>query len=188
MGLGNPGLDYHNTRHNAGFWLVDHWAGLRGLSFRKPWFRPFLWTEERVGDDRLVLVKPLTFMNRSGDVLESILHRFGAEVLDLLIVFDQMDLPPGRVRLKPHGSHAGHNGLKSIDQVLGSSGYHRLAIGIGRPRTGASIVEHVLGVPTSDEKVVLDAAIEQTTRVLNSSWNQGWETVIHVVNQRSSAS
>ena len=183
MGLGNPGPDYQNTRHNAGFWFLDQWAGILGSPFQAPWFRPYLFSSITVGQDRLVLIKPRTFMNRSGIILPKVLKKFGAKPEDVLVVFDQMDLPPGRVRLKPHGSSAGHNGLKSIDEVLGA-GYHRLAVGIGRPSSGVSVVDHVLGVPLPEDRQAIDTALERIVLQLHQFWNRGWEPLIHVVNQR----
>lgn len=187
VGLGNPGPDYQNTRHNAGFWFVDRWAGVRGVSFRKPWFRPFLWADARVGEDRLIFIKPLTFMNRSGEVLSEVFARTRSGPENLLVVFDQMDLPPGRFRLKPHGSSAGHNGLNSIDGVLGGGLYHRLAVGVGRPAPGVSVVDHVLGVPSEADRASVEAGIDRILPTVDQSWSRGWEPLIHVVNQRGPA-
>jgi len=184
VGLGNPGPDYQNTRHNAGFWFVDRWAGNLGLSFRKPWFRPFFLAEKVFGAHKLILVKPTTFMNLSGEVLPSLLARTGASSDDLLVVFDQMDLPPGRLRLKPHGSHAGHNGLKSIDAVLGGGDYHRLAVGIGRPGPGLGVVDHVLGIPSDDDLAAIHGALDRGVPLVDTLWSRGWEPLIHAVNQR----
>lgn len=184
VGLGNPGPDYRDTRHNAGFWFVEKWAGTLGLSFRKAWFRPYFFAVHEVAGDRLVLVKPLTFMNLSGQILPALLERFGAGPQDLAVVFDQMDLPPGRVRMKPKGSHAGHNGLRSIEASLGSPDYHRLALGIGRPAPGESIVDHVLGTPSPEDRASVEAALERTVALADRFWSQGWEPWIHAVNQR----
>jgi len=184
VGLGNPGPDYEATRHNAGFWFLDRWAGILGLSFRKAWFRPFSFAEASLDAHRLILVKPLTFMNHSGLALPSVLARFGATVDDLLVVFDQMDLPPGRVRMKPHGSHAGHNGLRSIDGVVGDH-YHRIAIGVGRPAPGTTVIDHVLGLPSDVDRAAVDAALGRGVPLVNRLWPQGWEALIHGVNQRN---
>ena len=183
VGLGNPGPDFLSTRHNAGFWFVDRWAGRLGLAFRRSWFRPFSFCTVTNGGNTLVLAKPLTFMNRSGDVLPALLRRFRAQTSDLLVVFDQMDLPPGRVRLKPHGSSAGHNGLKSLDQAAGSDRYHRLAIGIGRPE-GPDVIDHVLGVPTAQETEAIDAALDRAVSLAAQWWSMGWEPLLNAVNQR----
>ena len=184
VGLGNPGPDYQDTRHNAGFWFVERWAGSLGLSFRKSWLRPYSFCEIRQAEGRLILVRPSTFMNHSGRALRSLFRRFGAGPSDLLVVFDQMDLPPGRVRLKPHGSHAGHNGLRSVDGALGAAAYHRLAVGIGRPTAGGGVVDHVLSQASPEDRAAIDAAVDRTVRVASEFWSQGWEPLIHAVNQR----
>lgn len=184
MGLGNPGPRYRLTRHNAGFWFLDRWAGLLGLSFRKPWFQPFEFCETRRGSDRLVLVKPLTFVNRSGLILERVLGKFDAAPGDLLVVFDQMDLPPGRLRMKPHGSSAGHNGLKSIEAALGNQDYHRLALGVGRPTRSDEVVDHVLGGLSAEEAAATQTLLDWAVPLAHSLWSDRWEVLIHAFNQR----
>jgi len=188
VGLGNPGPDYQDTRHNAGFWFVDRWAGILGLSFRKPWFRPFSFATAEKQGHRLVLVKPLTFMNHSGLVLPELFARFGASPADLMVVFDQMDLPPGRIRMKPHGTAAGHNGLKSIDEIVTDGQYHRVAVGIGRPAPGVGVIEHVLGTPTGEARSAVEAVFDRVVPAVNELWSGGWEPLIHAVNQRDPSS
>jgi len=136
------------------------------------------------GADTLVLVKPLTFMNRSGEVIADLRARYGAAEDDLLVVFDQMDLPPGRTRIKPHGSHAGHNGLRSVESALASDRYHRLAVGIGRPEAGTSVIDHVLGRPSDADRAAVDAALDRVVPEVNLRWNRGWEALFDAVNQR----
>lgn len=184
LGLGNPGPEYQRTRHNAGYWFVNKWAGMRGLSFRRPWFRPFLLAQTKVGPDELVLVKSLTYMNLSGEILNGLLARFNVDSTQLLVVFDQMDLPPGRVRLKPHGSHGGHNGLRSIEANLSSDRYHRLAIGIGRPAPGSSVIDHVLGTASPSDRETIDRCIDRCVEVADAVWTQGWEPLLNGINRR----
>lgn len=181
VGLGNPGPDYQNTRHNAGFWLLDLWAARHGLVFRKAWFQPYLWCSHSVGEHQLVLVKPLTYMNLSGTVLPRLWSRFDSSPDDLLVVFDQMDLPAGRTRLKPKGSHAGHNGLRSIETQLGSSDYYRLAVGIGRP--ARDIIDYVLGVPSQQDSDAIHSACARAVEQADAHWHQGWEPLLNAVNQ-----
>ncbi len=184
VGLGNPGPDYQETRHNAGFWFLDRWAGIQELSFRKAWFRPYLFCHRLIGRDTLVLVKPLTNVNRSGTIFGTLLTAFKAVPDDLLVVFDQMDLAPGRVRMKPHGSTAGHNGLRSIDAALGGDRYHRLAIGVGRPVLAGGVIDHVLGTLPAGQRLAVDAAVEKAALRADAQWREGWEALIHAVNQR----
>ncbi len=120
-------------------------------------------------------------MNLSGAVVPALLSRFRVSATDLLIAFDQMDLPPGRVRLKPKGSHAGHNGLRSIEAALGHADYYRLAIGIGRP--AKEIVEYVLGAPEGAERESIDAAVSRAAQAAETTWTQGWDSLLNAVNQ-----
>ena len=129
------------------------------------------------------MVQPLTYMNSSGLILPRVMSRFGVTAEDILVVFDQMDIEPGRLRMKPHGSSAGHNGLKSVEQVLGTDRYHRLAVGIGRSTEGRSVVDHVLGVPSQDDLLAIRQALGRGVPVVAGLWAQGWEGLIHAVNQ-----
>ena len=181
MGLGNPGPDFQNTRHKAGFWFLDLWAANKGLVFRKAWFRPYLWCSYTVDGHKLVLIKPLTYMNLSGNVLPALMGGFHGSADELLIVFDQMDLAPGRIRLKPKGSHAGHNGLRSIETVLGTSDYYRLAVGIGRPPN--NIIDYVLGVPPPGERAAIDQALSRGVAQADALWSGGWEPLLNAINQ-----
>lgn len=123
-------------------------------------------------------------MNRSGEILHDLFSRTGAGPSDLLVVFDQMDLPPGRMRLKPHGSAAGHNGLKSIDEALGTGSYHRLAVGVGRPAPDTGVIDHVLGVPSDPDRRAVEGALERAVPLAGSLWHRGWEPLMNAINQR----
>jgi len=133
----------------------------------------------------LVFVKPLTFMNRSGEVVPYLLKKWGAVADDVVVVFDQMDLPPGRLRMKPHGSSGGHNGLKSVDAVLGHERYHRIAVGVGRPTPGETVLDHVLGVPDDHDAQAILGSIDRVIPEVNGLWFRGWEPMIDAVNRRN---
>ncbi|HEX8391298.1 MAG TPA: aminoacyl-tRNA hydrolase [Longimicrobium sp.] len=155
VGLGNPGREYENTRHNAGWWLLDALAQRWGV----PKFR----TEKtqanattRVEPHQVRLIKPLTYMNRSGGVLVA-LKRMGALDLtkDLLVLVDDIALEPGKVRFRATGSPGGHNGLKSIEQALGTRDYPRLRIGVGAKPEGRDLADWVLSpLPRPDRKLI----------------------------------
>lgn len=155
VGLGNPGREYDNTRHNAGWWLLDVLAQRWGVpKFRAEKNQAIATT--RVEPFQVRLIKPLTYMNRSGSVLVP-LKRMGALDLtkDLLVLVDDVALEPGRVRFRPSGSAGGHNGLKSIEQALGSKDYPRLRIGVGARPPGADLADWVLSpMPRGDRKLV----------------------------------
>lgn len=157
VGLGNPGPRYDHTRHNVGFDFLDRLASSRELSWRSLWFRPL----SLAASPAIVLVKPRTYMNRSGQVFPWLLSRFGVLPDQICVVVDNMDLPVGEIRMKRKGSPAGHNGLKSIHAVLGSDAYPRLYVGIGRPAAGTTTVEHVLGRFSPEERALVEAAFER---------------------------
>lgn len=155
VGLGNPGREYENTRHNAGWWLLDELARSWGVArFRAEKTQANATT--RVEPFQVRLIKPLTYMNRSGGVLVP-LKRMNALDLtkDLLVIVDDVALEPGRVRFRPSGSAGGHNGLKSIEQTLGTKDYPRLRLGVGAKPEGMDLAAWVLGnMPKSDRKAL----------------------------------
>lgn len=155
IGLGNPGLRYINTRHNAGFLCLDTIARKLNLTFKKPFFKKW---EEAVGDG-IVLIKPLTYMNRSGQILDSLFNRFNCTEEDMVVLVDQMDLPVGKVRIKKKGSGGTHNGLRSINAFLDSNSYKRVYIGVGEPK--GDIIEHVLGDFYEDEFSIMESVYIQ---------------------------
>ena len=161
MGLGNPGSSYQNTRHNAGFWFIDQLAALAGVSLYKPFFCSWRQAVVKYQGHTVVLLQPLTFMNQSGRILSRLQRRFRFERGHFLVAVDQMDLPPGRLRLKPKGGDAGHNGLKSLGEAWGSESFRRLTIGIGRPYDGAKVLEHVLGRLDTPERQMVDDALHE---------------------------
>lgn len=130
-GLGNIGEKYCFTRHNAGFMAVDKWALDSGLSFREEKKLKCLITKFRFGNDDIILIKPTTFMNLSGEAVWSVINYYKIDIKDFLVVYDDISLPLGKLRFRPNGSDGGHNGIKSIIKYLGTSDFARLKIGIG---------------------------------------------------------
>lgn len=164
VGLGNPGLEYEHTRHNVGFDVVDFLARREGLLFEpahslERFDGPTAFACARSFEPDALLVKPLTFMNRSGEVLPALLTWAGATPADLLIVVDDLDLEPARLRLRPGGRAGGHNGLQSILDTLGTDRVPRLRVGIGRPRTDAA--RYVLERFAPEEREALDRAVAE---------------------------
>ncbi len=156
VGLGNPGQKYEDTRHNAGFWAIDAIAD--SLAGR--------WAEERkfngamarltVEGVDLRLLKPATFMNRSGQSVGPIAQFFKIAPEEILVIHDELDLPPGRMRLKCGGGHGGHNGLKDIQAAIGSADFWRLRIGVGHPGHRDAVVGYVLTRPPKQERKLVD--------------------------------
>ncbi|MFN3629048.1 MAG: aminoacyl-tRNA hydrolase, partial [Casimicrobiaceae bacterium] len=138
VGLGNPGPEYERTRHNAGFWWVEDLADALGAHFGVEKRFQAEVASARTGQGEIKLVKPLTFMNLSGQAVGALARFYGIEPAEILVAHDELDLTPGEVRLKFGGGHAGHNGLRDIDRHLNSRDYWRLRIGIGHPRHSAT--------------------------------------------------
>lgn len=158
VGLGNPGSEYERTRHNVGFWFVDSIAAAQGAVFRSEGRLLGMLCRVNVGVADLRLFKPLTYMNRSGQAVSSILRYFQIPVGAMLVVHDELDLLPGSVRLKQGGGHAGHNGLRDVISALGSPEFWRLRVGIGHPGDRSRVVDYVLSrASRADEDAILDA-------------------------------
>ena len=145
VGLGNPGREYANTPHNIGFEVVDEIAAEFGATVRKSWRFPLENAQVRVDQDEVLLVKPRTFMNRSGDAVAPLLRKRGVGLPDLLVVVDDVELPLGTIRLRARGSAGAHNGLKSLIERLGSQEFARLRVGVGPVPPGRERVAFVLG-------------------------------------------
>lgn len=165
VGLGNPGREYQQTRHNAGFDVLDELARRHGGSFRGSYRFPAETAEVRMGGEGVLLVKPATFMNRSGEAVGPVLRKRGIELADLIVVVDDVDIDLGRLRIRAQGSPGGHNGLKSVEAALGSDAYARVRVGVGRPQAAGEMVDHVLSRFRPEEK---DAAAEVIRRAADA--------------------
>jgi peptidyl-tRNA hydrolase, PTH1 family len=159
VGLGNPGPEYRDTRHNVGQRVLDRLAAgdLRGTRWQRDDATEL--SEGRWRGDTVRLVKPLAFMNVCGPVVARALRRHGAEPHDLVLVYDDIDLPLGTVRVRMKGSHGGHNGVRSVIEALGTSDIRRVKVGIGRPDHKADVPDHVLTVFEPEELATVDTAV-----------------------------
>ncbi len=164
VGLGNPGSDYDQSRHNAGFWFVDR---LAVTTLRKdPRFHGLIGEVELAGH-RCRLLEPQTYMNRSGRSVLAMLNYYRLSAAQLLVVHDEIDLPAGTVRLKRGGGHGGHNGLRDIIAALGGDrGFQRLRIGVGHPGERSQVVDYVLHSPSKSDRRLIDDAIDTALSVV----------------------
>ena len=164
VGLGNPGPDYEATRHNAGFWWIDALA--RELTVNLVPGRSYYWVAGRtsVNGQSVWLLQPQTFMNLSGKSVASLARFFKIQPEEILVVHDELDLPPGQVKLKRGGSHAGHNGLRDIHAQLGSPDYWRLRIGIGHPGEKSEVANWVLKKPAPDQRTLIEDSIAHSLK------------------------
>lgn len=163
-GLGNPGVEYERTRHNVGFWLVERWARALNTSFalEKSFFGDV--AKVRFKGRQLWLLKPNTYMNRSGQSVAALARFYKIAVSEILVVHDELDLLPGQVRCKRGGGHAGHNGLRDIQACLGSPDFLRLRIGIGHPRSlglQQGVADFVLHPPRLEEQPVINQSLDR---------------------------
>lgn len=158
VGLGNPGPKYRNTRHNVGFQVLDLLAARWGVAFDREKFQGLIATAS-CGSENVLLLKPLTYMNRSGLAVAEAARNRVPDFADLLVVVDDVNLPFGRLRLRERGSAGGHNGLKSIIEHVGTQDFPRLRIGVGVNKTGDSLTDHVLGSFRPEERAELDAIV-----------------------------
>lgn len=161
IGLGNPGAEYAETRHNAGFWFCERLALELGASFSRESRYHGLMAKARVAGADMWLLMPQTFMNRSGQSVQALAHFYRVEPAEMLVVHDELDLPPGQMRLKFGGGLGGHNGLKDISSRLATQDYWRLRVGIGHPGDRNEVVNYVLKPPRREEREEIDAALDR---------------------------
>ena len=182
VGLGNPGQQYEQTRHNVGFRVVDMMAKSLGWNWSEQRSRAML-ASGSIGSDKIVLVKPITFMNNSGEAVSALAHWYKVLPEDVLVVYDELDLPVGRVRLKSNGSAAGHNGMDNIIRHLHTNQIPRLRVGIGRPtNTRVETISYVLGIPPLDERITLAAGEERATQAIPLIIKQGVAITMNEIN------
>ena len=167
VGLGNPGPDYEATRHNAGFWWIDEVA--RKLKAQLVPERAYFGLVARVNrpEGPMWLLEPMTYMNLSGKAVAALARFYKIAPNEILVAHDELDIPPGQVKMKLGGSHAGHNGLKDIHAQLGSPDYWRLRIGIGHPGVKAEVVNYVLKKPSPEHREAIEKSIEQSIGALD---------------------
>ncbi len=188
VGLGNPGREYAATRHNVGWWLIDHLADVWHFDGWKKDGESHV-ANGTVGGTKVRLVKPQTYMNLSGQALKNFVRRpFWSPAKDLLIVVDEVQLPVGRIRVRPRGSAGGHNGLKSVEHALGTQEYARLRIGVGpsEERKGIykDLADFVLAPFARDEKEDILALMPQLTATVETWLKEGVEKAMNVHNRR----
>ena len=161
VGLGNPTAKYEKTRHNAGFWFLDRLAQNCQVNFRdEPKFLGAMARYEGLGAP-VFFLKPTTYMNRSGQSVQAVARYYKIEPNEILVVHDELDLMPGHVRLKKGGGHGGHNGLRDLIAVLGTSDFLRLRLGIGHPGDRSEVASYVLDEPSKVDTRLVDDAIDR---------------------------
>ncbi|MFC1465169.1 MAG: aminoacyl-tRNA hydrolase [Candidatus Brachytrichaceae bacterium NZ_4S206] len=182
VGLGNPGKQYANNRHNIGFMVVDRLAERHGLKFARMMHKGLVALGEIEGH-KVALVKPQTFMNLSGESVVPIVKFYKSEPSDLLVVYDELDLPAGQLRMRPKGGSGGHNGMKSIIARLGSEDFPRLRIGVGRPPGRRDPKDFLLDDFTRDELAALEPAFDRAVEGIVRWLTDGIDNAMNLVNK-----
>lgn len=190
VGLGNPGKKYERTRHNIGFEVIDALAKVWSIQLAEnKRFQGIAGETRSASGERLILLKPATYMNRSGQSVRSLVDWYKLTPNDVLVIYDDMDLPIGKLRLRLSGSAGGHNGMKSIIAHLGTQDFPRLRLGISRVdnsenQANQAVVGHVLGKFAPDERKVMDAAIRLAEEAIEFSLRKGIERAMSLYNGR----
>lgn len=166
VGLRNPGAAYEHTRHNAGGWFLDALSKQFHFSFKINKKMQGEVAEIESDGSRCYALLPLTFMNHSGQSVRALCDFYRIQPQEIVVVHDEMDLPPGRVKLKTGGGHGGHNGLRDIIAHLGTSDFHRIRLGIGHPGHKDMVLDYVLGKPSQDNKKQILQAIERAVDIV----------------------
>lgn len=182
VGLGNPGPEYKDTRHNVGFMVVEKMADFLRVK-RQQHVHESVIAEARYKSETILLVKPLTYMNLSGVAVKKIIRSKKLTLSDIMVIYDDMDLELGRMRMRANGGSGGHKGMQSIIEEIGSSDFSRLRIGIGRPEQG-HVIHHVLNRFDPEEAAVLNESAERAVQALNTWIVQG---IVRAMNQFNQA-
>jgi len=187
VGLGNPGTEYSHNRHNVGYWCVNRLARTHGVKLKARTLAAI--GEGHISGHPVTLLKPRTYVNRSGHAVAPALRHTTVAIERMIVVYDELDLPSGRVRIKPRGGHGGHNGIRSIIATIGSSDFPRIRIGIGRPHVDGEpswdpqvVAGYVLSDPTPSEVETLRAAVEAAANAVEAIIGEGLDAVMNRYN------
>lgn len=184
VGLGNPGPQYEATRHNAGLWWIDGLAREWGASLKADKsFHGLVARTTRQGHGAWLL-EPMTFMNLSGRAVAALARFYKIQPDEILVAHDELDLPPGQVKLKYGGGHAGHNGLRDIHAQLGTGDYWRLRLGIGHPGVKAEVINWVLAKPTPEQRSGIESAIEHSLKAADELASGAMEKATMMIHTR----
>lgn len=178
VGLGNPGPRYEGTRHNIGFLVVDRLSVIHHLLISTKRFKSLLGIG-LIDSQDVALIKPMTFMNRSGEAVQRALRFFGTGLEDLVIIHDDLDLSLGRIRFKTKGGDGGHLGVRSIIESIGGNTFLRMKVGIGRPPRGVDPADYVLSSFSPSEEIQLERVIDQAAEALKVMLSEGIQTAMN---------
>ncbi len=182
VGLGNPGKEYENTRHNAGFKFIDEYAKSKGLTFNQNKFKG-LYTTFINNGEKIILLKPQKYMNLSGEVVRDFVNFFKINIEDILIICDDLDTPLGKIKIKYKGSSGGHNGLKNIEQNLNTNEYKRIKIGISNDKNQDRI-NYVIGKMPKEDLEKLNEVTSHSPEILNDYLTLKFDNLMNKYNTK----
>jgi len=182
VGLGNPGKQYDQTRHNIGFEVIDNLSDRLNIPLDQSKFKG-IYGVGYVNGERVFLLKPLTYMNLSGESIRAVMDYFDIDVEDLVVIYDDLDLPVGKIRLRQKGSAGGHNGIKSTIAHVGTQNFNRIRIGIDRPTNGMKVSDYVLGRFSKEEQDVLEGVITTCAKACEDWFKDSFLKVMNEYNQ-----
>ncbi len=182
VGLGNPGKEYESTRHNIGFMVLDKLADSFRFSFQKEKFQG-IYGETSINNEKIIFLKPLKYMNLSGEVVRDFIHFFKIPAEDILIIHDDLDLSVGKIKLRQKGSSGGHNGLKDIEKNIGTNEYKRIKIGISNNKQ-LDTKDYVLGKFTTEEKELLNPILDEMPSLIESFLSITFEQLMTRYNKK----
>lgn len=182
VGLGNPGIKYQQTRHNVGFMVIDEILTRQGWSLNKNKFKGHF-TVENVEGEKVILLQPQTYMNLSGESLRPLMDFYDLQPDQVTVVYDDLDLPLGKIRLRQTGGHGGHNGVRSCIEQLGTKQFNRLRFGIGRPESPMSVIDYVLGKFDEKDHDTLQQSIEHAADAMEAWLKQPFPKVMNEYNK-----
>lgn len=181
VGLGNPGREYELTRHNIGFMAIDELAKRWNISLNEQKFKG-VFGAGFVNGEKVILLKPLTYMNLSGESIRPLMDYYKIDVEDFVVMYDDLDIPVGKLRLRMKGSAGGHNGVKSTISHLGTQEFQRIRMGIDRPKNGMKVVDYVLGRFTSEEIPDVNHSIEKAADACEEWLNKPFLQIMNTFN------
>ena len=181
VGLGNPGREYELTRHNIGFMAIDELAKRWNISLNEQKFKG-VFGAGFVNGEKVILLKPLTYMNLSGESIRPLMDYYKMDVEDFVVMYDDLDIPVGKLRLRMKGSAGGHNGVKSTISHLGTQEFQRIRMGIDRPKNGMKVVDYVLGRFTSEEIPDVNHSIEKAADACEEWLNKPFLQIMNTFN------
>lgn len=185
VGLGNPGLKYEQTRHNAGFWVIDNYADKHGVSIDKPKFNALI-GEFQMGGEKILLAKPMTYMNDSGIAVSQILNFYKMSIDDLIVVVDDIEIELGTLRIRKKGGKGTHNGLKSIFNHLKNDDYVKIKLGVGKFMRDRDLASFVLDRPSKSDMEIINILIDRAVLSIDEIFNDSVDNAMNKYNGKVS--